>query len=41
MIKAMQYIGNPREACELIYAIMQRLMDRIVQLKNDPKAPGQ
>jgi len=41
ILKAMEYIGNPHEICHKIYFIMQKLMERITELKNDPKAPGQ
>lgn len=37
----MEYIDNPHEICHKIYSIMQKLMERITELKNDPKAPGQ
>ena len=40
VVKAMQFIGNPQETCKKMYAIMLRLLERIGELKNDPKAPG-
>jgi len=36
----MQFIGNPRETCAKMYAIMLRLLERICELKDDPKCAG-
>jgi len=36
----MQFIGNPRESCAKMYAIMHRLLERITELKDDPKCAG-
>lgn len=38
VLKAMQFIGNPRVACTKIHSMMAKLMDRIKELKGDPKA---
>jgi len=40
VLKAMQFIGNPRETCAKMYAIMLRLLERVSQLKDDPKCAG-
>lgn len=37
----MQFIGNPRVACTKIHSMMAKLMDRIKELKGDPKASGE
>jgi len=36
----MQFIGNPRESCDKMYAMMLRLLERIDELKVDPKCAG-
>ena len=36
----MQFIGNPRETCDKMYAVMLRLLERIDELKDDPKCAG-
>jgi len=40
VLKAMQFISNPRETCDKMYAIMNRLLERIDELKDDPKCAG-
>jgi len=40
VLKAMQFMSNPRESCAKMYAMMQRLHERINELKDDPKCAG-
>ena len=40
MRKAISNVGNPRQTCERIYAIMLDFIERIKELKSDRKTVG-